>query len=162
MTKEIIYQFDDFLSKVSANDRKFVSNIHEILLRDGYKFKIEAKSSGFFVSYSHPKTKRSMLNFFFRKNGFFVRIYADNFSEYTEFLNHLPEKMKKEIEKALVCKRLINPDDCNPKCIKGYDFYVNDNHYQKCRYNCFQFVVSSEKISVLSEFIENERKERQQ
>ena len=158
--QEVMVQFEDFLSEVDENYKEFVTNIHESLLLNNYKFKIESKASGLFVSYSHPKTKRSMLNFLFRKNGLFVRIYADNVDKYVDFLNGLPEKMEKEIEKAPVCKRLINPDDCNPKCITGYDFYVRDKHYQKCRYSCFQFAVNSDSILVLSDFIENERKER--
>jgi len=101
-----------------------------------------------------------MLNFLFRKSGLFVRIYADNFSRYTDFLNCLPEKMEKEIAKASVCKRLIDPATCNPKCIMGYDFSIRDNRYQKCRYSCFQFAVNFESVPVLSEFIERERRER--
>ena len=160
MTKEISPQFDDFLSEVTPDYREFVANTHELLLRDNYRFKIESKASGLFVSYSHPKTKRSMLNFLFRKSGLFVRIYADIFSRYTDFLNSLPEKMEKEIGKASVCKRLIDPASCNPKCIMGYDFSIRDNRYQKCRYSCFQFAVNFESVPVLSEFIERERKER--
>jgi len=160
MTKEVTPQFDDFLSEVAPDYREFVANAHELLLRDNYKLKIEAKASGLFVSYSHPKTKRSMLNFLFRKSGLFVRIYADNFSKYANFLNCLPEKMEKEIGKASVCKRLIDPATCNPKCIMGYDFSISDKRYQKCRYSCFQFAVNFESVPVLSEFIERERKER--
>jgi hypothetical protein len=160
MTEKITYQFDDFFSEVSPDFKKFVATIHETLQHDGYKAKVEKKASGFFVSYSHPKTKRSMLNFLFRKNGLLVRVYADNFDKYADFLNRFPELMEKEIGKSPVCKRLINPTDCNPKCIMGYDFHVKDNHYRKCRYSCFQFSVNSESIPVLSEFVENERKER--
>jgi len=101
-----------------------------------------------------------MVNFLFRKNGFLVRIYADHLGKYADFLNSLPEKMEKEIKKAPVCKRLIDPEDCNPKCITGYDFLIRDSRYQRCRYCCFQFSVNPEMVPVLSEFIENERKER--
>ena len=155
-----MYQFEDFFSEVSAENKEFVANINQTLSQEGYKTKIENKANGFFVSYSHPKTKRSMLNFLFRKNQLITRIYADNFSKYADFLNRLPDKMEKEIAKASVCKRLINPETCNPKCILGYDFYINKNHYQKCRYSCFQFAVDAESIPILSEFVENERKER--
>jgi hypothetical protein len=160
MSKEKTYQFEDFLSEVGVDNREFVANIHAMLAQDGYKCKIELKASGFFVSYSHPKTKRSMLNFLFRKNGLFTRIYADNVIRYADFLNRLPEKMEKEINKAPVCKRLINPEDCNLKCITGYDFSVKDNRYRKCRYQCFQFSVNPDSRPVLISFIEKERKER--
>jgi len=154
------YQFEDFLSEVDKAHRKFVQGVHDSFVRDSYKVKIESKVSGMFVSYSHPKTKRSIMNFLFRKAGLFTRLYADNFAKYTGLLNKLPEKMEKEITKASLCKRLINPDGCNPKCIKGYDFYIRKNHYQKCRYNCFEFAVTDESIPFLSDLIENERKER--
>ena len=158
--KKETFTDEDFLNEVSSENKKFVTNIHEALLNDGYKFKVESKASGFFIGYTHPKTKRSLLNFFFRKKGFFVRLYADNFGKYANFLKSLPDEMVKEIEKSPVCKRLINPDDCNSKCIKGYDFQIENNHFQKCRYSCFQFTVNSETIPVLSEFIEKEMNER--
>lgn len=153
-------QFEDFLSEVQEDYRKSIMKIHEALLEDGYKIKVESKASGIFVSYSHPKTKRSMLNLLSRKKGHFVRIYADNFHQYADLLGRLTDKMEKEIAKAPVCKRLINSDDCNPKCIKGYDFSIGENHYQKCRYSCFQFEINPESIPVIYDFVENERKER--
>ena len=113
-----------------------------------------------FVSYSHPKTKRIILSLLFQKKNLSTRIYADNFSKYTDLLNRLPEKMEKEIAKASLCKRLVNPEECNPKCIKGYDFSIREKHYQKCRYNCFEFAVNTESIPVLADFIKSERKER--
>jgi len=158
--EKVKYLFEDFLSEVGADDREFVCKIHESLLHDVYRIKIEFKASGFFVSYSHPQTKRSLVNFLFRKGGLFVRIYADHIGKYAGFLNLLPEKMEKEINKAPVCKRLIDPADCNPKCITGYDFLIRDSRYQRCRYCCFQFAVNPESIPVLSEFIENERRKR--
>ena len=154
------YQFDDFLSGVCEAHKKFVVSTNESLLGDSYKVKIESKASGMFISYSHPKTKRSVVNFLFRKTSLLVRLYADNFDKYIDFLNSLPEKMEKEIAKASVCKRLINPDECNPKCLKGYDFFIREKHYQKCRYNCFEFEVTGESIPILANFIESERKER--
>jgi hypothetical protein len=68
--------------------------------------------------------------------------------------------MEKEIAKSSVCKRMINPEDCNPKCVMGYDFFIRKNNYKKCRYNCFQFEVNPENVQVLLDFIECERKER--
>lgn len=154
------YRFEEFLSEVEPDYKAFAAKIHEAMLRDGYKVKIESKASGYFVSYSHPKTKRSILNFLFRKKGLFVRIYADNFSKYSDFINDLPEKMEREISKAPNCKRLIDPDDCNPKCIKGYDFFMRDNQYKKCRYACFQLEVNAQSVPAITEFVENEIKER--
>ena len=154
------YQFEDFLMNVDDNYKEFANKINEILLQNSYKVKIEAKASGFFVSYAHPKTKRSILNFLFRKKGLLVRVYADNCDKYSNVLNGMPQKIKAKIEKASVCKRLISPQECNPKCIMGYDFYIGDDRFQKCRYSCFELDVDSESIPFLHEFITSEIKER--
>jgi hypothetical protein len=150
------HSFEDFLSEVAPQYKGFVKGIHDSLMKEGYKAKTELKASGFFVSYSHPKSKRSLLNFFFRKNGLKARIYADNHDEYKDILNDLPKSMVDEIEKAHVCKRLIDPNECSPTCAKGFDFFIKGVRYQKCRYGCFEFVVTEENVPVLSEFIEKE------
>ena len=154
------YVFDDFLSDIEDEYKSFVSDINASLADGGYRTKIESKANGFMVSYSYPKTKRSILNFIFRKKKLQVRIYADNFGKYPAFMDALPGEMEKEIAKAAVCKRLINPTDCNSRCPMGYDFNIKTNRYQKCRYSCFQFEINEANAGVISEFIENERKER--
>jgi len=154
------YNFEDFISTLNPESKDFVIKINDILQKESYKIKIEDKVSGLFVSYSHPKTKRSILNFQNRKKGLLVRIYADYYHKYTDFLNRIPENMEKEIAKSPVCKRLVNPNDCNTKCIRGYDFFIRGNNYKKCRYCCFQFAVNQESIPVLVEFLENEVTER--
>jgi hypothetical protein len=100
------------------------------------------------------------MNFLFRKGGLVVRVYADNCGKYADLLDRLPENMEKELAKAPVCKRLVNPDDCNPKCIMGYDFSVKKKRHQKCRYQCFRFEVTPESVPVLQELIDSERRER--
>jgi len=64
--------------------------------------------------------------------------------------------MVKAIEKAPVCKRLIDITKCNSKCRMGYDFTLKDTQYQKCQYNCFMFLVTDENISFINEFLANE------
>jgi hypothetical protein len=158
--EKTVFKFEDFISGVGSEYKDFVAGINNKLQSDGYKVKIESKASGFFISYSHPKTKRSILNFFHRKKGLYVRIYADGLSNYADILDALPDEMQMELAKAHVCKRLVNPDDCNPKCIMGYDFEMKGNRYQKCRYSCFQFAVDTGSIPAISDFIERERGER--
>jgi len=157
MMDKTTFSIDDFLVNVEPGNEGFVKDIHTSSVKDGYKVKIEQKASGFFVSYSHPKTKRSLLNFMFRKKRLMVRIYADNLYRYDSILKGLPENMIDEIRTAHSCKRLIDPNDCSPTCKTGYDFYIGDEHYQKCRYSCFEFAVDEKSIPILSDFIENER-----
>lgn len=154
------YQFEDFLSEVGEEQKDFVSKIHECLTKENYKTKIESKKSGLSISYTHPKTKRGMLGFLFHKDALKVRLYADNFSKYADFISQLPEGMENEVKKATKCSRLIDPNACNPKCVGGYDFHIRGNHYQKCRTNCFLLEINPESIPVLTDFIEYERRER--
>ncbi len=85
-----------------------------------------------------------------------LRIYPEHIQEYQSFLDSLPEKAKKEIRKASVCKRLINPDDCNPKCVMGYTFVLDGVQYQKCRYMAFQPALSEENYPYIKQFLEKE------
>jgi hypothetical protein len=122
----------------------------------GCKCVIKSAKSGFVVSYILPDTKRTLANFVQRKTGVKLRIYAEHVGEYQSFLDTLPEKMKKEIQKASVCKRLLNPDDCNPKCIMGYSFSLDGEAYQKCRYMAFMPTISDENNPHIKGFLEHE------
>ena len=75
--KNTEHKFEDFLINVEDAYKEFVNNINKQLLIKDYIIKIESKASGLFVSYSHPKTKRGILNFLFRKKGLLVRIYGE-------------------------------------------------------------------------------------
>ena len=147
-------QFNDFLMAVEPQHQNFVKEINEKLITCGYKIKIENKATGYYVSYSHPKTKRSLFSFFFRKKGMKVRFYPKKVN--IEILNNLPNTMKTELAGAMPCKRLINPNDCNPKCVMGYDFILDGKRYQKCRHNCFEFFVTTESMPVIIELIAGE------
>ena len=65
--------------------------------------------------------------------------------------------MKKAIRKASVCKRLIDPDDCNPRCQTGYTFTLDGESFQKCRYMAFFFNVNENTLPSLLAFLEQER-----
>ena len=160
--KNTEYKFEDFLLNVEDVYKDFVDNINQKLLKKNYISKIESKASGFFVSYSHPKTKRGILNLLFRKKGLLVRIYGDNCNKYSDLLNKLPENIINQIEKAGVCKRLINPESCNQKCPMGYDFYIGKKHYQKCRNSCFYLEFDTESIPFIVKIIDKEMKEREE
>ena len=135
--------YNSFLQAVEPQHHAFVQKIHEDLIASDYKIKIESKATGFFITYTHPKTKRSLLNLFFRKSGLMIRFYPESVFN----LTNLPEMMVKAIENSLLCK------DCNPKCIKGYRFSMNGTDYYKCRYNCFQFAVTDENKNILTEWV---------
>lgn len=160
MTKETI-PFENFLWDVEPRYLGFVNTLHELFLENACTFRIEQKSSGYLVSYIHSPSKKVILNFVFRKKGLIARIYGDHVNEYPAFMNQLPADMVRSVEKAPDCKRLKNPETCNPKCSMGYDFEMGNQHFQKCRYNCFMFTVSEENNPFILSFVENELGKRE-
>lgn len=152
--------YQDFLNGVSPEYQGFARQTHGFLLENGYKIKIDLAKSGYVVSYSHIKTKKVIVNFVFRKGRLVIRIYGNNVNGYIDFMQTLPEEMIKMIEKASVCKRLVDLAKCNSRCPMGYDFSVKGDRYIKCRYNCFMFEINAEHIPFIKTFIENEVTER--
>jgi hypothetical protein len=150
--------FEQFLEAVDTNYKPFIQGLHDYLITNACKATFEEKKSGFFASYKHTKSKKAIVNFLFRKKGMLIRIYGENIGQYHDFLNTLPKDMAQEIEGASVCKRLVH-NTCSPKC-SGYDFTIGSERYQKCRYNCFEFLVTEESNPFIKAFIENEIKER--
>jgi len=148
--------FEAFLETVPPPQRAFAANLHEFLMQNGCKYKIELAKSGYLVSYSFIKTKRVLLNFVFRKNKLVARIYGDYVNSYLDFMSTLPESMVKEIAKSPVCRRLLDPAACNARCSMGYDFTVGGVRYQKCKYNCFMFAVDDGSEPFVREFVERE------
>lgn len=148
-------KYNLFMETVDGRFRNFVNHINEYLTEKGCKCDIKTAKSGYVVSYV-LSSKRTLATFISRKTGMKLRIYPEYIREYQEFLNTLPEKMKKEIKKASMCKRLVNPDDCNPKCVMGYTFEMDGEQYKKCRYMAFQPTLSEENNPYIKEFLENE------
>lgn len=147
--------YDEFLAITGIN-KSYVETINDFLLTNSCKREIKAAKSGFTVSYRLLNQKNMLATFVCRKTGVKLRIYPQRLHEYYEFLDTLPAKMKKEIAKASTCKRLLNPNDCNPKCLMGYDFIMDNERYQKCRYMAFMLTVNDESISHILNFLRNE------
>ena len=150
--------FEQFLETVDADNKSFVTDLHNYLLDSGCKVAFEEKKSGFLASYKIGKPPKALLNFVFRKNGMLTRIYGERIGKYPDFLNTLPPEMVEHIANSGVCKRLVS-NGCSTKCI-GYDFTIANEHFQKCRYNCFEFLITDVSKPYIREFIENELKER--
>ena len=157
MVKEKI-SFEQFIEAVDTDNKPFVVDLHNYLLDSGCKVTFEEKKSGFLASYKFGKPPKALLNFVFRKNGMLARIYGERISGYPDFLNTMPAEMVEHIEKAGECKRLVH-NTCSPKCT-GYDFMIGDQHFQKCRYNCFEFLLTGGSKPYIKEFIAHELKER--
>lgn len=147
--------YDEFL-EITGSSRSLVEDINGFLLDNNCKREIKTAKSGFTVSYLLQDTKKTLAVFVCRKTGIKIKIYPQRLNEYMNFLDELPANMKKEIAKASVCKRLLNPDDCNPKCVMGYDFIMDKVRYQKCRYSAFMLTITEESISYIKKFLQNE------
>lgn len=131
--------FRDFLATVDGDNQKFVSELHDELTALGCKADIKSAKSGYVVSYS--LNKKTIANYVFRKKGLLARIYASHIAQYMEILDALPDSMVSSIQKAPICKRLLNPAACNQKCSMGYDFILKGERLQKCRNNAFLFLL---------------------
>lgn len=153
-------QFEDFLNEVNPIYRDFVNQTNDFFLQNGCKIKVELAKNGYVVSYSY--NKRVIANYVFRKSGMIIRIYGEFINKYNDFIETLPSGMIKSIEKAPVCKRLIDPTKCNSRCSMGYDFTLKGTRYQKCKYNSFMFEINDENIPFIKIFLENEFRERMQ
>lgn len=146
----------EFINAVDPHFHDFVNELHDYLVQSGCKVQIKPTSSAYLVTYIITKTKKSVANFVFRKSGLILRIYGEGANQYHEFLDTLPDTMIETIRKAPVCKRLVNPEDCNPKCTMGYDFILKGDRYQKCRSSAFMFLIDEENCPYLKAFIEHE------
>ena len=146
--------YEQFLEWADASQQVFVQELHSYMLSNGCKATFEAKKTGLLGSYKHTKTKKSVINLLLKKHGLIVRIYGENIGGYPDFLNTLPGGMVSEIEGAGICKRLVH-NTCSPKCT-GYDFVIGNERFQKCRYNCFEFLVTDESRPYIKAFVENE------
>lgn len=147
--------YQEFINAVEPEHREFINEIHDNLLQNGCKAVIKPTKNAYLVSYTN-KDKKTIANYVFRKSGVLIRIYAMHVNEYEYFLEELPEKMMESIDKASVCKRMINPDDCNSRCPMGYDFMIQDKHYQKCRNSAFMFLINDESKSYIKTFLDHE------
>ena len=150
--------FEQFLEAVEADYKAFAQSLHDYMQNNGCKATFEEKKTSVLGSYKHVKSKKSVVNLLAKKYGLVVRIYGENISAYPDFLNTLTEDMVESIEKAGECKRLVH-NTCSPKCT-GYDFVIGSEHFQKCRYNCFEFLATKENENKIKAFVESELKER--
>lgn len=149
-------EYADFLGTLDTAGQNFVKEINQFLLDQNCRREVKTAKSGYTVSYLPEQTKKVLATFVCRKTGVKLRIYAQNISRYEGLLDTLPDKMKKDIKKSSVCKRLINPDDCNQKCGMGYDFHMDGEQYKKCRYMAFMPSLSLENNPFIKTFLEKE------
>lgn len=146
--------FESFISDISPEYELLVKKIYDKLVEEGCGVKLQEAKSGHVVSFT--VSGKTLANFVSRKKGPVVRIYGDNCGEYVQILASLPEAMQKTIDKAPVCRRLLDPEKCNARCPMGYCFVLNGQDYKKCRYNCFMFPITEENVSGILDLLDHE------
>ncbi|MDL2288540.1 hypothetical protein LJC32_04070 [Oscillospiraceae bacterium OttesenSCG-928-F05] len=149
-------EFEDLLLDVHPMYKDYVSSLHDELIGSGCTLALKPASQGLVASYVHGATKKTLVNFVFRKSGMIVRIYGAHAADYLPALEPLPEGMRIKIKKAPVCRRMLDPTKCNPRCAMGYDFMFDGERLQKCRIGAFNFGLSEENNPHIRAFIARE------
>ncbi|PNV59496.1 hypothetical protein C0033_23905 [Clostridium sp. chh4-2] len=150
------YTFHDFLGAVDNENQKYVSELHDALTELGFLIEVKQAKSGYVVSYI--LNKKTIANYVFRKKGLMIRIYAGHIAQYMNVLDNLPDEMVQAIQKASICKRLVDPDSCNQRCSMGYEFILKGERLQRCRNNAFMFFINEESKPFIKNILLNEAK----
>jgi hypothetical protein len=153
--------FSAFVEAAGPEHADFIHALHDYMTEQDCKMELKEAANGYVVSYVHKPSNRTAANYVFRKKGPMMRIYADNVPSYIEILADWPASMKDAVKKAGPCKRLLNPEDCNSRCPMGYDFVLDGQQQQKCRYGGFMFFLDDETKPHLRNMMEREMQERQ-
>ena len=161
MPKQVI-SFSDFLNLAEASYEAPINTLHNYLQENDCIWKIREAASGYVVSYIHKPTKRTVANFLFRKKVLMLRVYADNILSYEDKVLNWPSSMKDIIRQGGNCSRLSDPNACNSRCLKGFDFMLEGERQQKCRcHMAFTFPLEEETNPHLLEIMQDEIKARQ-
>ena len=102
-------KFSMFMGTVDERLCSFVSQINEYLTGNGCKCDIKSQKSGYVVSYVLNSSKRILATFVSRKTGMKLRIYPEHIQEYQNFLDTLPEKVKRKSRKRPSANELSIP-----------------------------------------------------
>ena len=158
------YQLEDFLNTVHQDDRDFVMQIHEQLLREGYKPKVQlTKLYGLHVQYWQPriKTVKGIIAYLMVHEGHLrIRINMDNHAKYSDALEHLPESMVCSIDASPDCMKMADPTKCWQGCI-GYAFEIGGKSFGKCYCCCFVFDINAANFPTITELLTYEDEQRQ-
>jgi len=151
--------FEEIQLAASPDEQAYAQELHSYLTDNGCKSTFEKKKTSLLGSYKYGKPPKTVINLLLRKDGLYVRIYGEHIHQYTDFLQSMTSEMVEAIAKRGDCGRLTE-NGCSTKC-KGYDFTIGENRYQKCRYNCFEFLVTEESGRYIMSFVKHELEERQ-
>ncbi len=148
--------FSAFVEAAGPQHTEFIGALHDYLLAAHCKAEIKEAAQGYVVSYVHTPSKKTVANYIFRKKGPMIRMYADHVAAYMERLDTWPAAMKSTLKDAGPCKRLLNPEACNARCMKGFDYVLDGERQQKCRYGGFLLALTDETKPHIRDMMERE------
>ena len=148
-------QYQDFLNLIPEESKHFVAELDSFLTEQKCKRTIKPSAKGYLVTYTRPRSGKSLLNFVFRKNCVKVRIYAAHVSNYEAVIETFPEETKRQIANALDCKKLTGKT-CSPTCRAGYAFAMDGVKYKKCKNMAFMPELCEANNPIVREMIEKE------
>lgn len=152
--------FESFLRDVHPATMPYVQEIHDLMEQSGCGLKLEMAKSGYVVSYTFGKPKRTVMNFVFRKGGLMARIYGDHYGNYLDVLGAMPDAMWNELKESPDCKRMLDPTKCNSRCKMGYAVDLRGEELKKCRYSGLFFPVNEENQPSILAMLRREMEER--
>ena len=152
--------FSAFTEAAGSEHADFIHALHDYMTEHDCTTEIKEAASGYVVSYTHKPSKRTVANYVFRKDGLVIRIYADHVAAYVKLLENLPDCMKDTMKKSGTCKRFVNPEACNARCLKGFDYILDGERRQPCRYAGFMFLLDDETKPYVREIMEGEMQAR--
>ena len=143
---------EQYLEACGAGCADFVQELHDLIVSRKGKAEFVVQKTSLLGSFKHKQ--KSVFNTLLKEFGLVVRIYGENIADYPEFLDFLPVEMVDAISESGDCKWLTQ-GKCSPKC-GGYDFNIAGAHFQKCRYNCFEFLATDTSKPYIKAFVEHE------
>jgi len=153
--------FSDFLTSAGVEHEDFINQLHTYLQENNCITKIKIAANGYVVSYMHKPSKRTVMNYIFRKGLPMLRVYADHVSTYMDVIAQWPDSMKDAIRTGGNCARLSNPTACNSRCLLGFDFILDGQRLQKCRcHMSFTFFLNDETKPHLADIMQREMQAR--
>lgn len=151
---------NNFLILLSDEQKYFLLEIDKFLSQNNYKPKVEPTKTMEKCTYISSKTRRAITSITLKNNNLAVHIYGDGINKYMDSALKMPNDMIAVMKKGTKCKKLENPTACNPKCIGGYDYYIDNIRYQKCRFMSFKYIYSKDNSEHIKKFIINECENR--
>ena len=122
---------DFFVSSVFEDeDKKFITDIHDLLLPKGFIYKIKGFSDN--IRYT-KKGKLEFLSIGFDWTSIVVKIRLANLDKYINILDQVSERVRDNILDAYYCR------GCAPCKTKSYQFSYKNKKYVKCCRGCYHF-----------------------